>query len=85
MSQLDLANKVGVREKDISRWENNHNEPRFAVIAKLAAALHVTTDYLTGATDVAGGPVDRAPTQGEEPQGRAGASRRRGDRRSGKR
>lgn len=50
MSQKELADRVGVREKDISRWENGRNLPRdHAIIIRLAAAVKQTTDYLLGA------------------------------------
>lgn len=51
ISQKDLAAVIGVREKDISRWEKDHNRPRdHDTIVALANTLRVTTDFLLGAT-----------------------------------
>ena len=58
MSQQELARLVEVREKDISRWENDHNLPRdHEKIVRLAVALKTTTDYLLGAGRKAGAAV----------------------------
>lgn len=45
-SQGDLAAKVGGDAGQISRYENGHMTPSAEVVAKLAAALDVCTDYL---------------------------------------
>ena len=53
MSQQELARLIDVREKDISRWENNHNLPtQHDKIVRLAAVLRTTTDYLLGAKQI---------------------------------
>jgi transcriptional regulator with XRE-family HTH domain len=65
LTQYQLAQKVGVREPDIGRWENDENFPReqWKFIA-LADALGTTVDYLFGrVSDEAAGapaPPDRA-------------------------
>lgn len=46
MKQKKLADKVGITEATLSRYENNKREPRGAIVAKLAMALNVSTDYL---------------------------------------
>lgn len=48
LSQKELADKVGITEASLSRYENNKREPKGEIIAKLAKALNTTTDYLLG-------------------------------------
>lgn len=72
LSQHALATLVGVREKDIQRWESGQNKPRDTMIVALADTLHVSTDFLlgrvTGERDVQGD-SDRA--DGEQLRRRA--------------
>lgn len=46
MKQKELADKVGITEATLSRYENGKRNPRGDIAAKLAKALGVTTDYL---------------------------------------
>lgn len=46
MKQKELADKVGITEATLSRYENGKRNPRGDIAAKLAKALDVTTDYL---------------------------------------
>ena len=46
MKQRELADKVGITEATLSRYENGKRNPRGDIAAKLAKALGVTTDYL---------------------------------------
>ncbi len=46
LTQAALADKVGVKQKDISRWENGVREPSAMWIKKLAEALNVSADEL---------------------------------------
>lgn len=39
---------MGVREKNVSRWESDQNEPTAKTVARLADKLHVSTDFLLG-------------------------------------
>ena len=46
LSQKELAGLVGVTEAAMSRYLKNDREPKIDVVAKLARALHTTTDFL---------------------------------------
>lgn len=52
MSQLDLANKVSLHTNAIGRYERGEAIPSVDVAIKLAKALEVSLDYLTGLTNV---------------------------------
>ena len=46
MTQVQLAEKVGVQQRDISRWENGLREPGVLTVKKMAQALGCTMDDL---------------------------------------
>lgn len=46
MTQQELADTIGVRQKDISRWENGDRTPGIVALADLCRALHVSADVL---------------------------------------
>ena len=46
ISQKELAKRVGVDQKQISRYENGTYEPSLAVVEKLSGAFGVTVDFL---------------------------------------
>jgi transcriptional regulator with XRE-family HTH domain len=46
LTQLELADRVGMTVGTINRIERGVHEPRFSTIRKLAAALEVATDDL---------------------------------------
>ncbi len=46
LTQSKLAEKIGVEQKDISRWENNVCKPNAENLAKLSEALNCSVDYL---------------------------------------
>jgi transcriptional regulator with XRE-family HTH domain len=48
ISQLELAQKVGVSEKSISFYIHNKSTPRISILAKLAKALDTSVDWLLG-------------------------------------
>lgn len=48
ITQGDLANRVGISENQIWRYENADVQPKAEVIARLARELDVSTDYLLG-------------------------------------
>lgn len=52
MSQEDLAKKLDVHAPIIGRYERGEVKPSIEVAAKLAQALGVSLDYLTGITDL---------------------------------
>ena len=51
LNQKELAKKASLTEANLSRYENGIREPKSAVLARLADALEVSTDYLAGLTD----------------------------------
>jgi transcriptional regulator with XRE-family HTH domain len=52
LSQTELANLVGIHYTQIGRYENKGSQPSAEVLAKLANALGVSSDFLTnGSTD----------------------------------
>ena len=51
LNQKELAKKANLTEANLSRYENGIREPKSAVLARLADALEVSTDYLVGLTD----------------------------------
>lgn len=46
LTQLELANKLGISDVCISRWENGINIPNLCNILKLAQALGVNVNQL---------------------------------------
>lgn len=46
ISQADLAEKVGCRQKDISRWESGLHEPGALTLKKMAQVLGCSMDEL---------------------------------------
>lgn len=49
LTQNQLANKLGVSDKTISKWENNRGLPDITLIEPLAKVLNVAvTEFLTG-------------------------------------
>ncbi|SKA89515.1 Helix-turn-helix [Clostridium sp. USBA 49] len=51
MKQKELADKVGITEATLSRYENGLRSPKGEIVSKLAEALGVSSDYLLGLTD----------------------------------
>lgn len=46
LTQQQLAEKVGVQQRDISRWEHCHREPGVLIVKKMAQALGCSMDDL---------------------------------------
>lgn len=46
MTQLELAEKMGVTDKAVSKWERDLSFPDVSSIPKLAEILHVSVDEL---------------------------------------
>lgn len=51
LTQEELAEKIGMEVLQIWRYENERTTPKGDIIAKIAKALSVTTDYLLGLSD----------------------------------
>lgn len=48
ISQIELANKIGVSKGIISLWENGLREPNMYSLILLAQFFNVSIDYLVG-------------------------------------
>lgn len=46
VSQVELAERIGVYQKDISRWENGERTPSVEAFAKICRALNASADEL---------------------------------------
>ena len=55
MSQIDLADALGVSRQSVSKWETGEANPEIGKLPQLAEVLHVTTDWLLS---------DAAPEEG---------------------
>lgn len=51
LNQKELADKCGITEATLSRYENGLREPKSEIVVKIADVLNVTTDYLLGRED----------------------------------
>lgn len=48
LSQVDLANALGVTKQSISNWENNNIQPSIDMLVRLAEFFSVSTDSILG-------------------------------------
>lgn len=48
MTQKQLADRLGVTDRAVSRWERGVGAPEISLLPPLAAALNITTDELLG-------------------------------------
>ena len=48
ISQIQLANKLGVTKQSVSNWENDNILPSIEMLVKIAYFFEVSTDYLLG-------------------------------------
>ena len=51
LTQMDVANAVGVSFGIISKWENSKRQPTLENIKALCLYFKVTSDYLIGLSD----------------------------------
>lgn len=51
LSQKDLADRVGVSDQQVYRYENERSDPTAEVLSRLARELEVSMDYLAGLVD----------------------------------
>ncbi len=54
LTQEQLAEAAGIRQETLSRYENETREPDAEVLARIAAALNLTTDFLKHSAKVRG-------------------------------
>jgi transcriptional regulator with XRE-family HTH domain len=52
MKQTDLAGKLNIKPSAISKYENNHTQPNYLTIIKIADVFNVSVDYLLGVSSV---------------------------------
>jgi Predicted transcriptional regulators len=48
ISQVELANALGVSKQAVSNWENDNVQPSIEMLVKIAEYFSVGTDYLLG-------------------------------------
>ena len=48
MSQVELANALGVSKQSVSNWENDNIQPSIEMLVRIAGVFSVSTDYLLG-------------------------------------
>jgi transcriptional regulator with XRE-family HTH domain len=48
VSQKELAERLQVYQKDISRWENGERTPTLEMFAKICRELNVSADEMLG-------------------------------------
>ena len=48
LSQVELAERLGVTKQSVSNWENDNIQPSVEMLVKIADALCVSTDFLLG-------------------------------------
>ena len=46
LTQLQLAEKLNVTDRAVSKWEKNDGNPDFTILPTLAEVLNVSLDYL---------------------------------------
>ncbi len=70
LTQAEVAEKSGLGPEQISRIENGRRRPRAKTLRKLAEALGVAVEKLTGAEELlsSGGPVFAAKETRERPR-----------------
>lgn len=71
MSQAELAEKLGVSQQTISKYERGTREPDNETLVKLAEIFNCSIDYLLGKTDIRN-PYDEFLTQAKEKYGSRG-------------
>jgi transcriptional regulator with XRE-family HTH domain len=48
LTQIQLAEAIGVDQSNIARWEKDVQEPKASYVQKLAVFFNVSADYLLG-------------------------------------
>lgn len=51
LSQRGLADKLGISQQSINKYENHNIEPDIAMLCQIAALFDVSIDYLVERTD----------------------------------
>lgn len=61
LSQCELAKRTGIKQANISRWENDVQEPQINTIIQLAKFYNITVDELIGFPDTTNSTVEHSP------------------------
>lgn len=48
LSQVELADKIGVKKQTISNWENDNILPSIDMLIKVCKFFNVSSDYMLG-------------------------------------
>ena len=48
ISQVELANLLGVTKQSVSNWENDNIQPSIEMLVKISRTFNVSTDFLLG-------------------------------------
>lgn len=51
ISQVELADMLGVSKQSVSNWENGNIMPSIEMLVKIADTLMISTDWLLGRDD----------------------------------
>ena len=51
LSQSDFAEKIGVKQSQVSEWLSGKAKPGYDPLKQMATAFHVSADYFLGITD----------------------------------
>lgn len=66
LNQHELAEKLGIQNHQISRYERDAGNPSVEILADMAQFFDVTTDYLLGLSDIPDPrPTDLSPNERE--------------------
>ena len=52
ISQKSLADKIGVSQQSINKYENHNIEPDISTLIRIADYFNTSVDYLIGHTDI---------------------------------
>jgi transcriptional regulator with XRE-family HTH domain len=63
MTQAALAHAAGTRERNIIRWENDQNQPRFEHVAAIARVTGKDVSFFTVEDDEGAAQVSSLPSQ----------------------
>lgn len=66
ISQDDLAAVLQLGESQVTKWENNRNDPSAEMLVKLAQFFEVTVDYLLGLSDSPLGVITESDLSADE-------------------
>lgn len=66
MKQIDLARKAGLNYKSVNSYYTGHTIPSLEAVAKIAAALDVSVDFLLGRVDEMNQIAPESPEFAEE-------------------